>query len=85
MMADPEPVKSANENCPNMVPPRGRGPPSKYCSPECRKSVENKRQKIKKHGLRDAGFESSKRVDPDEKKREQAQRLRNFLNPLYFN
>jgi len=86
MMADRDCVKCGNENCPNMIlPSNTKGPPRKYCSPECRKSVENKRQKLKKRGLRDAGFESPKPADPEEEKKEQERRLKNFLNPLYFN
>jgi len=85
MMADPASVKCGNENCPNMIlPSNTKGPLRKYCSPDCRKSVENKRAKLKKRGLRDAGFEPTK-PDPEEQKKDQERRLRNFLNPLYFN
>ena len=70
MMADPESVKCGNENCPNMIlPSNTKGPLRKYCSPECRKSVENKRAKLKKRGLRDAGFEPTKPLTQRNKRR----------------
>jgi hypothetical protein len=87
MLADPEPIKCANENCPHLVPPSTKstkGPQRKFCSPECRKSAENRRQKLKKRVLRSAGFEPGK-LDPEEQKKVQERRLRNYLNPLYFN